>query len=142
MVDVFSPEKRSAVMSAIRSKDTKPEIAIRSELHRLGYRFRLHVIDLPGKPDLVLPKYSTAIQVRGCFWHGHTCPDGHLPKSRQDYWIPKLAKNKERDCQNDSKLRRLGWSLLIVWECQCSLTNMPKTIKRIKRHLSNRNIVE
>lgn len=142
MADVFSSEKRSAIMSAIRSKNTKPEIAIRSKLHHLGYRFRLHVNDLPGKPDLVLPKYSAAIQVRGCFWHGHTCPDGHLPKSRQDYWIPKLAKNKKRDHQNDSKLRRLGWSLLIVWECQCSSSNLPKTIKRIERHLGNLNIAE
>jgi DNA mismatch endonuclease, patch repair protein len=140
MADVFSPTKRSEVMSAIRSKNTKPEIKIRSALHRLGYRFRLHVKDMPGKPDLVLPKYSTAIQVRGCFWHGHTCPDGHIPNSRQDYWIPKLDKNKKRDRQNDAKLRQLGWSLLIVWECQCSPSKLPETINRIVCHLRKSEI--
>jgi len=134
MADVFSTEKRSLVMSAIRSKNTKPEMAIRSELHRLGYRYRLHVKNLPGKPDLVFPKYSTAIQIRGCFWHGHSCSDGHLPKSRQDYWFPKLEKNKNRDRQNDAKLRRLNWSLMVVWECQCTPLNLPSTIKRINRH--------
>ena len=140
MADVFSAEKRSAVMSAIRSKDTKPEIAIRSALHRLGYRFRLHVSTMPGRPDIVLPRYATAIQIRGCFWHGHTCPDGHLPNSRRDYWIPKLSKNQNRDRRNDSKLRRSGWSLLIVWECQCTPSKLSKTIKRIERHLLNRRI--
>ena len=139
MTDVFSPKKRSEVMSAIRSKNTKPEIRVRSELHRKGYRFRLHVKDLPGKPDLVLPKYRTAIQVRGCFWHGHTCSDGHLPKSRQEYWIPKLEKNKLRDSQRDTELRNLGWSVLVVWECECSETNIKKTIDRITGHLEKQN---
>ncbi|HZW13286.1 MAG TPA: very short patch repair endonuclease [Noviherbaspirillum sp.] len=139
MTDVFSPKKRSEVMSAIRSKNTKPEIRVRSELHRKGYRFRLHVKDLPGKPDLVLPRYCTAIQVRGCFWHGHTCSDGHLPKSRQEYWIPKLEKNKLRDSQRDTELRNLGWSVLVIWECECSEANIKKTIDRITDHLEKQN---
>jgi len=139
VTDVFSPKKRSEVMSAIRSKNTKPEIRVRSELHRKGYRFRLHVKDLPGKPDLVLPRYCTAIQVRGCFWHGHTCSDGHLPKSRQEYWIPKLEKNKLRDSQRDTELRNLGWSVLVIWECECSEANIKKTIDRITDHLEKQN---
>lgn len=135
MVDVFSTTKRSSVMSTIRSKNTKPEMTVRSELHKRGYRYKLHCRDLPGKPDLVLKRFKTAIQVRGCFWHGHTCHDGHIPKSRPEYWVPKLANNKRRDKRNDTKLRRLGWSVLVVWECQCTGVKLLKTISRIERHL-------
>jgi DNA mismatch endonuclease (patch repair protein) len=88
---------RSANMAAIRSKDTKPEIAVRKALHRMGFRFRLHVRELPGQPDIVLPKYRTVIQVKGCFWHQHTCADGRLPKSNRDYWVAKLLRKWERD---------------------------------------------
>jgi len=117
-----SPE-RSANMSRIRSKDTKPEMLVRKALHRLGFRFRLHVRELPGHPDIVLPKYRMVIQVKGCFWHGHTCPDGRLPKSNRDYWVPKLHANQRRDVANDRKLRRLGWSVRNLWECRvCSLS--------------------
>src|ERR1700679_3894425 len=91
-----SPE-RSANMSRIRSKDTKPEMLVRKALHRLGFRFRLHVRGLPGRPDIVLPKYRTVIQVKGCFWHGHTCPDGRMPKSNEDYWVPKLLREPRWD---------------------------------------------
>ena len=118
MTDVFSSEKRSEVMRAIRAKNTKPELVLRRALHRLGFRFRLHDSTLAGKPDIVLPKYRTLIQVRGCFWHGHTCSDGHIPKSRLDYWSPKIGNNKLRDRKNDSRNRRLGWSVLVVWECR------------------------
>jgi DNA mismatch endonuclease (patch repair protein) len=114
---VTSP-RRSANMSRIRSKDTKPEMLVRKALHRLGLRFRLHVRGLPGCPDIVLPKYRTVLQVKGCFWHGHTCPDGRLPKSNRDYWVPKLLKNRKRDIANDRKLRRLGWSVRNLWECR------------------------
>ena len=127
MADVFSPEKRSQVMQKIRSKNTKPEIVIRQAIHRLGYRFRLHDKSLPGNPDIIMPKYHTVIQVRGCFWHGHDCKDGHIPKSRKEYWEPKIRATIERDEKNDHKLRKDGWKLIIVWECQCmtkdSLTN-------------------
>jgi DNA mismatch endonuclease (patch repair protein) len=114
--------KRSEMMSRIRSKDTKPEMLIRKALHRLGFRFRLHVRDLPGCPDIVLPKYRIIIQVKGCFWHGHTCRDGRLPKSNREYWVPKLLRNKERDISNERKLRRMGWSVRTLWECRiCTL---------------------
>jgi DNA mismatch endonuclease (patch repair protein) len=116
-----SPE-RSANMARIRSKDTKPEMLVRRALHGLGFRFRLHVRGLPGHPDIVLPKFKTVIQVKGCFWHGHTCRDGRLPKSNRDYWVPKLTQNRKRDCSNDRKLRDLGWSVRNLWECRiCSL---------------------
>lgn len=110
--------ERSAMMSRIRSKDTKPEMLVRKALHRLGFRFRLHVRDLPGRPDIVLPKYKTIIQVKGCFWHGHTCRDGRLPKTNREYWVPKLLRNKQRDISNERKLRRLGWSVRNLWECR------------------------
>ena len=116
--------ERSAMMSRIRSKDTKPEMLVRKSLHRLGFRFRLHVRDLPGHPDIVLPKFMTIIQVKGCFWHGHTCRDGRLPKSNREYWVPKLLRNKERDISNERKLRRLGWSVRTLWECRiCALSS-------------------
>lgn len=109
---------RSANMARIRSTDTKPEMIVRKTLHKLGFRFRLHVRDLPGRPDIVLSKYRTAIQVKGCFWHGHTCREGRFPNSNREYWIPKLLKNRSRDASNERKLRRLGWSVHSIWECQ------------------------
>lgn len=118
-MDVFDSKKRSDVMSKIRSKNTRPELVLRTALHRLGYRFKLHVSELPGKPDIVLPKWGCVIQVRGCFWHKHNCSDGHIPKTRKDYWIAKIEGNKVRDRRNDAKLRRMGWTVIIVWECKC-----------------------
>ena len=97
MADKISASQRSRIMSRIKSKDTSPEIAVRKYLHGLGYRFRLHDKTLPGKPDIVLKKYMTAIQVRGCFWHKHGCKFSNSPKSNKSYWLPKLMKNKERD---------------------------------------------
>jgi DNA mismatch endonuclease (patch repair protein) len=115
--------QRSVMMSRIRSKDTKPEMLVRKALHRLGFRFRLHVRDLPGRPDIVVPKYKTIIQVKGCFWHGHSCRDGRLPKTNREYWVPKLLRNKERDISNERKLRRIGWSVRNLWECRiCALS--------------------
>lgn len=114
---VTTPD-RSAQMSLIRSTNTKPEILVRRTLHSLGYRFRLHVRNLPGTPDIVLPKYRMVIQVKGCFWHGHNCRGGRKPKSNLEYWIPKLESNSQRDKQNERRLRRLGWSVYTVWECQ------------------------
>lgn len=120
MSDKLSPEARSANMARIRSRDTAPEMALRRALHAAGFRYRLHVKQLPGKPDIVLPRYGAVIQVRGCFWHGHSCPDGRLPKSRQEYWLPKLAGNRRRDRRNDRALRALGWRVITVWECKLS----------------------
>jgi len=134
MADVFSQIKRSEIMKAIRSEDTIPEMKIRKALHGLGHRFRLHARHLPGNPDIILPKYHTAIQVRGCFWHGHSCRDGHTPQSRRAYWRPKLEKTKRRDYRNDASLRRKGWRLLVVWECRIRTSSgVAREIARIQK---------
>lgn len=116
-MDVFTKEKRSEVMSLIKGRDTKPEFFIRSALHRLGYRYRLHVLHLPGKPDLVFPKYNALIFVNGCFWHGHNCHLFKWPKTRKSFWRTKILKNQENDKKNIKALKRLGWRVLTVWEC-------------------------
>ena len=141
MADVFTAEKRSQVMRQIRSRDTKPEMLIRRGIHRLGYRFRLHGKKLPGKPDMTLPRYHTVIQVRGCFWHGHNCNDGHAPKSHQHYWRPKLEANKERDAKNDRLLESMGWKVIIVWECSISseeglTTELKRIDDELRKHRS------
>lgn len=108
-----------ATMQAVRSKDTKPEIAIRKLLSAMGYRYRLHRNDLPGKPDVVFIKRRKVIFVHGCFWHGHTCTAGrNLPKTNRNYWIPKLQHNQERDKWNIKLLKSAGWAVLVIWECQ------------------------
>lgn len=117
MTDVVSSTKRSWMMSRITGKDTRPEMIIRSGLHRRGYRFRLHRKDLPGKPDIVLPKYNALIFVNGCFWHGHQCHLFKMPSSRRDFWRTKIQKNCERDQQNYKRSLAEGWRLLVVWEC-------------------------
>ena len=127
MPDKISVEQRSRIMSRIRSKNTKPEIIVRKYLHNLGYRFRLHDKKLPGKPDIVMKKHKTAIQVRGCFWHQHGCKFSNLPKSNKSYWTSKLKKNKERDKQNDKKLKKLEWKLIVIWECKIN-----KKLNKIK----------
>ena len=105
-------------MQAVRTKDTGPEWAVRRLLHSLGYRYRLHRKDLPGKPDLVFPCRKKTIFVHGCFWHAHDCRFGRPPKSRLDYWIPKLKQNKKRDTKNRLRLEVLGWQVLTVWQCE------------------------
>lgn len=105
-------------MQAVKSKDTGPELAVRRLLHGMGYRFRLHRRDLPGTPDIVLPKYREAIFVHGCFWHSHGCSKGQPPKSRHDYWLPKLEQNVERDRRKIEQLEREGWKVLVVWQCE------------------------
>ncbi|MGR3315410.1 very short patch repair endonuclease [Roseovarius indicus] len=110
------PLTRSENMARIRSKDTKPEMVIRQGLHARGYRFRLHRRDLPGTPDLVLPKHGAVVEVRGCYWHAHPgC--GRAPSTNQEYWGPKLKRNRERDLANEAALQEAGWRVLIVWEC-------------------------
>ena len=110
---------RSENMRRIRSGGTLPELRVRRALHSLGYRFRLHRKDLPGKPDIVLPRHKVIVFVHGCFWHQHAgCIDGKLPKTRQEYWLPKLRRNVERDQQVQNALRELGWTVVTVWDCE------------------------
>ena len=119
MTDSLSPARRSHNMRQIRAKDTAPELIVRRIVHAMGFRYRLHVAKLPGKPDLVFAKMGKIIEVRGCFWHQHKgCIDSHIPKSRIDYWVPKLRRNQERDRQNLKTLNALGYRVLAVWECE------------------------
>ncbi len=119
MADRISPEKRSWNMSRIRGKDTKPELRVRSQLHRMGYRFRLHRKDLPGRPDIVLPKYDTVIFVHGCFWHRHKgCRFAYTPKTRVEFWQTKFDLNVRRDRRNEAALRKRGWRIIRIWECR------------------------
>ena len=106
-------------MSRIRGKDTKPELRVRSQLHRMGYRFRLHRKDLPGRPDIVLPKYDTVIFVHGCFWHRHKgCRFAYTPKTRVEFWETKFEQNVRRDRRNEAALRKRGWRIIRIWECR------------------------
>lgn len=124
---------RSANMRAIRSKDMRPELAVRSLVHKMGYRFRLHRSDLPGKPDLVFVSRRKAIFVHGCYWHGHSCKLAHAPKSNTEYWGPKLQRNRARDRKNLRSLRRQGWTPFVIWECE--LKNVEASATRIRRFL-------
>ena len=117
MTDVVSPEVRSRMMSGIRGKDTKPEMIIRSSLHKLGFRFRLHSRSLPGKPDMALRKYQAVLFVNGCFWHGHECVLFKWPKTRPKFWREKIGGNKKRDTDNRRALLQDGWRVCTIWEC-------------------------
>ncbi|MEO1966086.1 very short patch repair endonuclease [Hyphomonas sp.] len=118
MADKISKERRSANMSAIRSKNMKPEIVVRQLVHGMGYRYRLHKKGLPGKPDIVFGPRKAVIFVHGCFWHQHDCQDGHRPKSNTSYWDEKLRRNVERDARVQTELEEMGWRVLVVWECE------------------------
>ncbi len=134
MVDRISPEHRSWNMSRIRGKDTKPELIVSSHLHKMGFRFRLHRKDLPGKPDIVLPKYKTVIFVHGCFWHRHkNCKYSYNPKSRKEFWREKFEGNVERDKRNRKKLSSLDWKAVVLWECQ--ITDNAKLQQLIRKSL-------
>ena len=131
MPDHLSPTERSAHMRRIRKRDTRPELAVRRITHSLGFRFRLHRRDLPGIPDIVLPKHRKVIQIHGCFWHQHEgCRLARQPKSRLDYWLPKFARNVERDHRTRAVLEAAGWTCLIVWECE---TQDPELLQSILR---------
>lgn len=122
VTDVIDPN-RSRLMARVRQKHTSPELRVRSLLHRLGYRFRLHCRDLPGRPDIVLPKHKTAIFVHGCFWHRHSgCPKASTPKTRQAFWHEKFAANVERDHRKERALHDGGWRIMTIWECETSST--------------------
>jgi DNA mismatch endonuclease Vsr len=124
---------RSENMRAIHNRDTLPEMAVRSIVHRLGYRFRLHRKDLPGRPDLVFPSRHKVIFVHGCFWHAHACKRGLVPNSNRDFWLPKLRGNKVRDRRNLKALADLGWDALVIWQCELKDTSAVRL--RVKRFL-------
>jgi DNA mismatch endonuclease (patch repair protein) len=117
MVDVLTPEQRRLNMSRIRGKDTKPELVLRRGLHALGLRFRLHRKDLPGRPDMVFPRYRAAVLVHGCFWHAHDCPMFKWPATRREFWTAKIEGNRARDLRDLAGLATAGWRVLVVWEC-------------------------
>ena len=137
MADVHSPTQRSFNMSRIRSTDTKPEMIVRSIVHQMGYRFRLHRKDLAGKPDLVLPRHQKIIFVHGCFWHMHRCRYGRVkPKTNADFWQSKRTANVERDRRNVKQLRRAGWKTLVIWECWTREPEL-KVIPRLEAFLAD-----
>jgi DNA mismatch endonuclease (patch repair protein) len=136
MTDIWSKEKRSVVMSKIRSKNTKPEIMLRSFLHGRGFRFRIHRKELPGKPDIVLSKYKATVFVHGCFWHFHAdCREGRVPDTNSKFWQDKLSKNVARDQSHQKKLTEMGWRVIIIWECELEAAvknnGMDMLLKRI-----------
>jgi DNA mismatch endonuclease, patch repair protein len=119
MMDIINKEKRSQLMSHIRSNDTEPEMIVRHKLHSSGYRFRLHCKELPGKPDIVLPKYRSVIFINGCFWHNHKdCPKSKLPTSNVSFWLEKIMSNVVRDEKNYALLNMMSWQVIILWECE------------------------
>lgn len=117
LADIVSPDVRSRMMAGIRSQNTKPELLVRCGLHRRGFRFRLHSRNLPGRPDVVLPKYKTVVFVHGCFWHGHDCSGFKWPKTREDFWRSKIESNRARDAEVLQRILALGWDAETVWEC-------------------------
>lgn len=129
-MDKVTPEVRSRMMKAVAQKNTAPEIAVRRLLHSLGYRYRLHVKGLPGRPDLVFKSRRKVIFVHGCFWHGHDCRDSLKPRSRESFWEPKIARNRERDLENEEALRLLDWDTLTIWECE--------TTKKMRQALADK----
>jgi DNA mismatch endonuclease (patch repair protein) len=136
-MDTLSRNERSKRMSLIRNRDTKPELFVRRLIHKSGYRFRLHRANLPGRPDLVFPARKKVIFVHGCFWHRHPkCGLARLPKSRLSFWLPKLTENRRRDLKNLRRLKRLGWTAEIVWECETG--DQSALVQKVQRFLSER----
>ena len=136
MPDILTPDQRHECMSHIRSRNTKPEVKLRKELFRLGYRYRLNVKGLEGKPDIVLAKYRTCIFVNGCFWHGHKgCPKFVLPKTNVEFWLAKIENNRERDLRDYAFLESRGWRVIVVWECELAKADFRNTVSEIQRQL-------
>lgn len=138
MADNLSKETRSYNMSRIRSKNTRPEMLVRKFLHSEGYRYRLHVKDLPGKPDIILPKYKAVIFIHGCFWHSHqNCKYSVTPKSNLAYWIPKLERNITKDAENETKLLQMGWNIIKIWECALKPKHIVETLQKLVSKLND-----
>jgi DNA mismatch endonuclease, patch repair protein len=138
MPDVFSAEVRSKMMGRIRGKDTEPEKIVRSYLHTKGLRFRIHRKDLPGNPDIVLPKYNTVVFIQGCFWHNHSkpkCSHSKIPKSNSEFWKKKFVKNVNRDENNQKELLNYGWNVEVVWECEINVENLKILVKAIQSNI-------
>ncbi len=127
ILDTITKEKRSEIMSKVRSKNTSPELAVRRLIFSLGYRYRLHAEYLPGKPDLAFPGRKKVIFVHGCFWHGHDCKRGGVPATNKEFWLPKLEKNKVRDSETFSRFVDMGWKALVIWQCQLKDKDALKT---------------
>ncbi len=137
--DVFSAEKRSAIMRRVKGKDTAPELVVRKLIWRMGGRYRLHRADLPGKPDIVLPGRKLAIFVHGCFWHGHDCARGaRVPQANREYWLSKVARNTARDAETRVRLEAAGWRTAVIWECD--LKDRPALERRLAGLLSNKAV--
>jgi DNA mismatch endonuclease (patch repair protein) len=139
MVDTVKPNVRSRIMASVKQRHTKPELLVRRLLHRLGYRFRVQRRDLPGSPDIVLPKYRTAIFVHGCFWHQHKgCPKSRKPTSNKNYWDQKLLENVKRDRRKIAELKKLGWQVILVWECEAKVNEkLNKKLEKIAASIEN-----
>ena len=137
MTDIFSKSKRSKIMSKIGSKNSSTEMTVRCLIHSMGYRYRLHRKDLPGKPDLVFMKYKKVIFVHGCFWHAHKdCKKSALPSTNNQFWIDKISKNISRDIETYKKLKDIGWDYLIIWQCEAKKKNLENLSKKIKEFLN------
>ncbi|MGM9857192.1 MAG: very short patch repair endonuclease [Candidatus Limisoma sp.] len=138
MTDVLSKEQRKRCMSHVRGKDTKPEVMVRQFLFAQGFRYRLYRKDLPGKPDIVLPKYRTVIFINGCFWHGHSgCKYATIPEANHDFWLAKISGNVERDKSNYAKLFELGWKVIEIWQCELKPKFREQTLNNLLTELRN-----
>lgn len=138
MPDRMTPQQRHDCMSHIRSRNTKPEVMLRKELHRLGYRYRINVRKLPGTPDIVLAKYRTCIFVNGCFWHGHQgCSKFVMPKTNESFWADKIRNNRERDLKNTMMLEATDWNVITIWECQLKKDVLEETVSSIRKLLDD-----
>ena len=136
MPDIFSKTKRSDIMSKISGKETKPEVLVRKYLFAEGFRYRKNVKDLPGKPDIVLPKYKTVVFVNGCFWHGHkNCKKSALPTSNTQFWKEKISKNILRDSENVQKLINMGYKVLTIWQCELTAKTREKSLNKLIKHI-------
>jgi DNA mismatch endonuclease (patch repair protein) len=141
MVDSLTSEERSKRMSLIRSRNTRPEMFVRQSLHSSGLRYRLHGKNLPGRPDLVFASRKLVIFVNGCFWHGHKCKIGHIPKSNSAFWAEKIFRNRSRDARTVRALRRSGWKVCLVWECGLTAHRAPATLQWLRKQIARRDVL-
>lgn len=142
MADKLTKEERSELMSHIRSKDTKPEVALRHALWRRGFRYRVNVKVLPGTPDIVLPKHRTVVFVHGCFWHGHKgCKVSHIPQTNSEFWQAKISRNQERDQEVWRQLEAKGWAVIVVWECEITKAKIHDTVEKISNEIIEHGIL-